>query len=104
MTLIGEGGGILQQLEAVTTNGIARAAFGLEKPGLLEVRASSEPALLSELLQLDVSQSGAVAISVLVPEMTTPTVDAAASAVSMSPPPRLSQQLADRRQERGWRA
>jgi beta-N-acetylhexosaminidase len=49
---------------------VARAAFGLDKPGLLEIRVASEPAVISEVLQLDVSQSGAVAVTVVVPELT----------------------------------
>jgi beta-N-acetylhexosaminidase len=49
---------------------MARAAFGLDKPGLLEIRVASEPAVISEVLQLDVSQSGAVAVTLVVPELT----------------------------------
>jgi beta-N-acetylhexosaminidase len=70
MTLTGEGGGILQQVDAVTAQGVAHAAFGLDKPGLLEIRVKSEPAVISEVLKLDVSQSGAVAVTVVVPELT----------------------------------
>lgn len=70
MVLTGEGGSILQQEEAVTTQGVARAAFGLDKPGLLEIRAVSEPARVSTILRLNVSQSGAVAVTVVVPELT----------------------------------
>lgn len=70
MMLTGEGGGILQQVDAITTQGVARASFGLDKPGLLEIRVASEPAVISEVLQLDVSQSGAVAVTVVVPELT----------------------------------
>lgn len=70
MQLTGEGGGILQQVESVTSQGVARASFGLDKPGLLEIRASSEPAVISEALQLDVSQSGAVAVTVVAPVLT----------------------------------
>ncbi len=70
MMLTGEGGGILKQVDAVTTQGVARAAFGLDKPGLLEIKVTSEPAIISEVLQLDVSQSGAVAVTVVVPELT----------------------------------
>lgn len=68
--LTGEGGGILKQVDAVTSQGVAHAAFGLDKPGLLEIRAVSEPAVISTVLQLDVSQSGAVAVTVVVPELT----------------------------------
>lgn len=70
MTSTGDGGGILKQIDAVTTQGIARASFALERPGLLEIRAASEPAVISQVLQLDVSQSGPVAITVVVPELT----------------------------------
>jgi beta-N-acetylhexosaminidase len=70
MLLTGEGGGIVKQVDAVTTQGVARAAFGLDKPGLLEINVTSEPAVISEVLQLDVSQSGAVAVTVVVPELT----------------------------------
>lgn len=84
MVLTGEGGGILQQVESVTTQGVARASFGLDKPGLLEIRVASEPAVISEVLQLDVSQSGAVAVTVVVPELTqsvAPTPEATIEAV-----------------------
>ncbi|MDO9301499.1 MAG: glycoside hydrolase family 3 N-terminal domain-containing protein, partial [Anaerolineales bacterium] len=43
MMLTGEGGGILQQVDAVTSQGVAYASFGLDKPGLLVIRAVSEP-------------------------------------------------------------
>ena len=67
MLLSGEGGGIIQQVDQVTTRGIARASFALEKPGLVEIRASSEPAVLSEAIQIDVSSGQAVAITVIAP-------------------------------------
>jgi len=85
MTLIGEGGGILQQVDAVTAGGIARAAFGLDKPGLLEVRATSEPAIVSEVLQMDVSQTGSVAVTVVVPELTTPAAGGTPESPDVSP-------------------
>jgi beta-N-acetylhexosaminidase len=70
MQLTGEGGGILQQVNTTTIQGVARASFGLDKPGLLEIRAASNPAKISEVLQLDVSQSGPVAVTVVMPELT----------------------------------
>jgi hypothetical protein len=70
MMLTGEGGGILKQYDAVTTQGVARAAFGLDKPGLLEISATSDPAVNSLVLRLDVSQSGAAAVIVVTPELT----------------------------------
>lgn len=68
--LIGEG--ILQQTDAYTTLGVAHSSFVLDKPGLLEISAVSEPAVNSLVLQLDVSQSGPVAVTVVVPELTKP--------------------------------
>jgi beta-N-acetylhexosaminidase len=70
MVLTGEGGGILQQVETVTTQGVGRGSFGLDKPGLLEIHAVSEPAGISKVLQLDVSQAGQFAVTVIVPELT----------------------------------
>jgi beta-N-acetylhexosaminidase len=71
MTLTGEGGGILQQADAITSQGAARVSFGLDKPGLLQIRASSDPAKISEVLQLDVSSAGQpAAVTVIVPAFT----------------------------------
>jgi len=84
MVLTGEGGGIVQQVDAETTQGVARASFGLDKPGLLEIRAASEPAKISQVLQLDVSQSGPVAVTVVVPQLTQP---AEPAPVTPEPPP-----------------
>jgi beta-N-acetylhexosaminidase len=70
MNLTGEGGGILQQVEAVTAQGVARASFGLDKPGLLEIHAMSEPATVSHGVQLDVTQTGGAAVTVVVPKIT----------------------------------
>ncbi|MFH1184945.1 MAG: glycoside hydrolase family 3 N-terminal domain-containing protein [Chloroflexota bacterium] len=76
MELRGEGGIILQQQETTTTQGIARVSFGLEKPGLLEIHATSDPAQVSQVLQLDVSSGGQpAAVTVIVPQLT-PAIDA----------------------------
>ncbi|HUI90584.1 MAG TPA: glycoside hydrolase family 3 N-terminal domain-containing protein [Anaerolineales bacterium] len=83
MTLTGEGGNILQEADATTTSGIARVSFGLDKPGLLEIRATSDPANVSEVLQLDVSAGQAAAITVIVPVQTTET----AVVITPTPPP-----------------
>jgi beta-N-acetylhexosaminidase len=71
MELRGEGGSILQQQEAITAQGVARVSFGLDQPGLLEIRVASDPALVSQVLQLDVGSGGqAAAVTVIVPELT----------------------------------
>lgn len=68
MLLSQEGGGILEQVEATTHGGIARASFRLEHAGRIEIRASSEPALISEIMQLDVSERAPAIVTVLVPQ------------------------------------
>ncbi len=70
MFLSGEGGGISQQVDQTTVRGMARASFALEKPGLIEIRASSDPANTSNTIQLDVSSGQAAAITVIAPNPT----------------------------------
>lgn len=70
MLLSGEGGGIIQQVDQTTVRGMARASFALEKPGLVEIRASSDPATLSDTLQLDVSSGQAAGVTVIAPNPT----------------------------------
>ncbi len=71
MSVTGEGGGILQQADAMTAQGYARVSFGLDKPGLLQIKAESDPAKISEVLQLDVSSSGQGApVTIIVPQPT----------------------------------
>ena len=67
LLLSGEAGGIVQQIEQTTINGVAQASFGLEKTGLLEIRASSEPATLSNVIQIDVASGQVAAITVIAP-------------------------------------
>ncbi len=64
-----DSGQSLQQISAVTTDGLARASFAIDKPGQVEISAISEPAVLSEALQFDASNQGA-AVTVVVPMIT----------------------------------
>ena len=57
ISLSGEGG-VVQQIDAVTLQGLAGASFSIDRPGLIEIRAESDPALTSVVLQLDVSGEG----------------------------------------------
>lgn len=61
-----EAGGILQQIETTTSGGIARASFDIDQPGKVEIRAASEPAVISEVLQFDSSDEGA-AVTIIAP-------------------------------------
>jgi beta-N-acetylhexosaminidase len=67
MLLSGQGGGIIQQSEQTTVRGMAQASFALENPGLVEIRASSDPATLSEAIQIDVRVGQPAPITVIVP-------------------------------------
>ncbi len=90
--LTGEGGGVIKQSETTTVKGVARMTFGLDKPGLLEIRVASEPATVSEALQLDVSQSGAAAVTVIAPEATFPAEPSPTPAAEEKENPYVSQQ------------
>jgi beta-N-acetylhexosaminidase len=70
MTTRDETGGILQQVEATTLDGVARASFVIDKPGKVEIRVVSEPATISEVLQFDATSQGDVAVTVVVPQVT----------------------------------
>lgn len=61
-----ESGGILHQVDAITMDGIARASFDIDQPGKVEIRAGSEPAVISEVLQFDASDEGA-AVTIVPP-------------------------------------
>lgn len=74
MVLTGEGGSNLLQVDAVTEQGMARASFGLDKPGLLEIHAASELATISNGLRMDVTVAGGAAVIVVVPVLTEETV------------------------------
>ena len=51
-------GGVVQQIDSPTVLGVARASFNIDRPGLLEISASSGPAITSVVLQLNVTNEG----------------------------------------------
>ncbi len=71
-------GGYVQQINSVTTQGVARASFNIDRPGLLEISATSNPAISSVVLQLNVTSEGSSVTIITptpIPEFTpTPTV------------------------------
>jgi beta-N-acetylhexosaminidase len=67
VSLGGEGGGVFQQQDATTADGSAAISFRIDKPGLVEIRAASEPANISEVLQLDVREGVAAVVTVIMP-------------------------------------
>ncbi len=54
----------VQQVESQTEGGVARSTFRLDKSGYFEITAVSEPAVLSEIIQLDVNEQGSTIIIV----------------------------------------
>jgi beta-N-acetylhexosaminidase len=87
IVLSGEGG-VVQQLYATTTQGIAGASFSIDRPGLLEISAESDPALTSVVYQLNVFNEG-FSITVVAPTPNvspTPTSEIVAIPVSTPPP------------------
>ncbi len=81
--------GLVQQVTATTIGGVARTVYRLQNTGALEISVVSEPATLSRVLRLNISPSGAVAITAVTPtsqptETPTPT---ATQTPSPSPTP-----------------
>jgi beta-N-acetylhexosaminidase len=70
MSTRADSGEILRQVEATTANGVARATFVIDKPGSVEISVTSEPALISGVLQFEASNEGVV-VTVVVPVKTT---------------------------------
>lgn len=60
-------GGLVQQINAVAKDGVARATYQIKSTGLLQIQVSSGSAVTSEILLLDISSGGAVAITAIVP-------------------------------------
>lgn len=73
-----ESGQILQQIDAFTTDGVARASFAIDKPGKVEINVISEPALISGAIRFDASNVLA-AVTVVVPMVTTTPIPATAT-------------------------
>lgn len=64
--------GLIQQVEAVTSQGVAVAAFRLDQTGPIEIHATSEPARVSDTIQLNVTKEGATIIIITPTTAVTP--------------------------------
>jgi Beta-glucosidase-related glycosidases len=67
MTTVEGDGSILQQVESNTVDGVARASFKINKPGEVEIKAVSEPALDSVALRSVFGPNEGAAVTVVVP-------------------------------------
>jgi beta-N-acetylhexosaminidase len=63
-------GNILQVVDAITTQGIARTSFGINQAGLVEIRATIEPSVTSVVMQLDITNEG-FSVTVVAPTQAT---------------------------------
>lgn len=83
----GGDGAIAQQIETTTAAGVARSAFRIQNTGLLEIRVVSDQAVISDILQLDVSATEGAAITAIAPTIVQTTVTAVTTTPSPSPTP-----------------
>ena len=70
MTTLDGSGSILQQVESNTVDGMARASFEITKPGEVEIKVASEPALDSFALRAVFVPNESAAVTVVVPSVT----------------------------------
>lgn len=63
-------GEVGQQQDANTTAGSASTSFRIEKQGLMEIRAASDPATISAVLRLTVIEGAPAVVTVMVPVLT----------------------------------
>jgi beta-N-acetylhexosaminidase len=75
--------GLFQQVDVVTSQGMAIVAYRLDKPGLVEIRAVSEPARVSDTIQLDVTSDS---VSVLISTPTSEMIPTATVTPTLPPP------------------
>lgn len=81
--------GITQQFDTTTSAGVAYFNYLIEAAGNLEINATSEPAMQSETLQINISQDGSTVVMAVSPTpmvTATPTVTATAT-VTATPTP-----------------
>jgi len=56
-----------QQVDSVTSDGLARIQFSIDSKGLYEIRVVSEPALASQILQLNVTSDSGASVTAIEP-------------------------------------
>lgn len=73
---VGGDTGTTQQVETETVDGIARASYRLQSPGIVVVKAVSDPAQVSTLLQISINEGQAASITEIAPTVArTPTAE-----------------------------
>lgn len=90
MSTTDENGAIQEPMEATTVNGVARASFAITRPGQVEIRVVSEPAVISNAIQFDASNEGGQVTVVSPTSQVTPTIPATPT---VTPTPAPTSQL-----------
>jgi beta-N-acetylhexosaminidase len=86
MSLMDETGEILQSVNSTTTAGVARASFVISRPGKVEIRVVSEPAVISGFVRFDASNEGAAVTIVAPTPQVTPTLPVTPTVMPTSTP------------------
>lgn len=86
MSTIDENGEISQPMDSTTVDGVARASFAITRPGKVTIRVISEPAFVSNVLQLDASNEPAAVTFIAPSPQVTPTVQATPT-LTLTPTP-----------------
>ena len=60
-------GSTLTQMDTETVDGVARAVYRIDRPGLLEIHAASEQEALSNLLRLDITTGVSAGVTLVAP-------------------------------------
>jgi len=58
---------VAQQVESMTKEGVARMNFRIQDPGLLEIKVTSEPAINSDILRLEITPGKSIVVSAITP-------------------------------------
>ena len=82
------------EIDAVTTDGVAHAAFRIPSAGLLQIRVVSDPANSSKLLRLDITSTGGVSITAITPTPLPSATPTATHTVTPSPTVTITPTLA----------
>ncbi|MCD6356672.1 MAG: hypothetical protein J7L66_05230 [Anaerolineaceae bacterium] len=90
----------IQQVESETENGIAKASIVLQNSGMHEIKVSSEPALNSQILLLDISEEEAI-VSAIIPTLI-PTQDEKIGEETAGIPERIDKELEKNNKVSEW--
>lgn len=60
-------GSTLTQIDTETVDGVARAVYRIDRPGMLEIHASTEQGALSNLLRLDITTGVSAGVTLVAP-------------------------------------